>query len=161
MRYSAFRTHTLLLILFLLPGPYELVCGQKPVKCQKEKRVLWAPNYKTGWTTYSAKGPKTLFLAISIDPRHFNRDDMIALARRISKDFCHERKLDVEIFDRRDAARKFFPTSEIEWFHKHWRGTYLLDRDAVSESISFSTAPDKRKDEVKVNLSPSSDNQER
>jgi hypothetical protein len=159
MKYSPFFGHPLLLILALVTASNGVVGGQKPIKCQEEKKDPLAPHYQTGWTTYSAKEPKTFFLAISINSRYFNRDDMIALAHRISKDFCHERRLEVEIFDQRTAARKFFPTSEIEWFHKHWRGTYLLDRDTGSESISFSTAPDKPKGELRILLDPAGKNQ--
>lgn len=132
-----------------------LVFGQKPVKCRlesKENKTHRAPKYRVGWTTYSVEGPSVLFLAISIHPRHFSRDDMIALARRLGQDFCQEQRLNVEIFDNYQAARSFAPTTEKEWFQKHWRGTYLLDRCSGVEEISFSTAPDKPRDEVKINL---------
>jgi YD repeat-containing protein len=49
-------------------------------------------------------------------------------------------------------------TDEVGRQQKLYSGTYLLDRDAGSESISFSTAPHKPKDEVKINLNPRNDN---
>jgi hypothetical protein len=128
-----------------------LSMGQPPVKCTHKSKEH-APRYLIGWSTYSVEGPRTLFLAVSIDARHFSRDEMVALARRIRQDFCHEQRLDVALLENYKAARAFVPTKEIEWSQKHWRGDYFLDRESGEESISFSTAPGKPRSEVKVNL---------
>lgn len=147
--FSLWRLIAILCALFMWQG---IVFGQKPVKCRLENKNDPSPSYRMGWTTYSIKGPKVLFLAVGISPRHFSRDDMVALARRIKQDFCQEQRLNVSFFDNPQAARDFFPTSETEWFQKHWRGTYLLDRCSGMESINFSTAPNNPRDEVKINL---------
>jgi len=60
----------------------------------------------------------------------------------------------------RHCTSAFSPTNEKQWFHAHWRGEYLLDRASGKEEISFSTAPDKPKDEVKINLNPTNDKHE-
>jgi hypothetical protein len=139
-----------LIICFLLFEPV-LLARQELVKCKYESKEL-APKYRIGWRTYSVAGPKTLLLAISIDTHHFSRDEMVALAHRIKRDFCRERKLDIAILDSYKAARAFAPTIEKEWFQKHWRGDYFLDRDSGEERITFSTVPDRPRDEVIVNL---------
>ena len=128
------------------------ILGQKPKRCPHGNGQNPAPKYRMGWRTYSVQGPKILFLAISVDRQHFSRDDMVALAHRLKEDFCKEHRLNVEILDDYKAARSFAPTTEKEWFQKHWRGTYLLDRFSGMEEISFSSAPDKPKDEIKINL---------
>ena len=150
MLAAKFLSLPLLIIVFLLIDPV-LLARQEPTKCKHENNAL-APMYRIGWRTYSVAGPKTLFLAISIDPRRFSQADMIALADQIKQDFCRERRLDIAILDNYKAASAFAPTIETEWFQRHWRGDYFLDQDTGEERISFSTAPDNPRDEIKVNL---------
>lgn len=132
---------------------------QKPIKCKHENKER-APDYRVGWRHYSVEGPKTLFIAVSIGSRHFSNDKMVALAHRLKQDFCHEKRLFVAILDDYKAARAFSSTNEKQWFHNHWRGQYLLDRDSGKEEIGFSTASDKPRDEVKISLSPGNQDQE-
>jgi len=65
----------IVVIAGLLPIGPVLMTGQQSVKCRHEDGER-APSYRIGWRTYSAKGPKTLFLAVGIDARHFSRDDI-------------------------------------------------------------------------------------
>ncbi len=136
-----------------------LTSGQKPIKCKHENPQA-GPSYRVGWHDYNVEGPKTLFLAISTRDRSFSKDEMIGLAHSLKQDFCNEQRLNVAILDNYKAARAFSPTNEKQWFHAHWRGQYLLDRASGKEEISFSTAPDKPKDEVKINFSPTNDKHE-
>lgn len=135
---------------FLLAAP---VYAQKPVRCEVKGGGGDAPKYGVGWNAYSAKGPRTLFLAVGVNPRHFNRDDMTALARRLSRVYCREQRLDVTILDDRRAAREFAPTNETEWFQRHVRGYYELDRTTGKEEIRFTTDPGKPDDVIKISLS--------
>ncbi|HMG74094.1 MAG TPA: hypothetical protein VK582_11390 [Pyrinomonadaceae bacterium] len=129
-----------------------LTIGQKPIKC-KHQNPKAVPSYKVGWHDYNVEGPKTLFLAVSVRPRHFSKDEMVALAHRLNQDFCHEQRLNAALLDDYKAARAFSPTNERQWFYAHWRGQYLLDRDSGKEEITFSTAANKPRDEVRLNLS--------
>lgn len=143
----------LCLVCLSLPIRLENTFAQKPVKCRVVRSSARAPKYRIGWIDYGVKEPKILFLSVSINPRHFSASDMTAFARQIKQEFCQESRLTVYILDDYKAARRFAPTLEIEWFDKNWRGMYVLDRYSETEEILFSTAPDKPKDEVKINLS--------
>ena len=138
-----------LAIVFLL---MVLAYGQRPVKCRVKDRGNHTPKYNIGWNAYNVEGPRTLFLTIGVKPQHFNRDDITALARQINQVYCRERRLHVTILDDRRAARGFAPTNEIEWFQKHIRGYYELDRTIGKEEVSFSTEPSKPDDEIKISL---------
>lgn len=138
----------LVLTSLFVPEP---IAAQRNMNCRSETNRP-APRYRTGWKTYSVEGPKTLFLAISIDARRFSRDDLMALAQRINEVYCREQRLVVAILDDYRAARAFAPTNEKLWFKQHWRGDYFLDRNSGEEELSFSTTPDKPKNEVKLTL---------
>jgi hypothetical protein len=124
---------------------------QEPIKCRLENKDH-SPSYRVGWHDYNVEGPKTLFLAISVREREFSKKEMVALARRLKNDFCNDQRLNVAILDNYKAARAFSPTNEKQWFHNHWRGQYILDRVSGKEEISFSTTPERPRDEVKLDL---------
>src|SRR5215216_4680920 len=149
MTNSRFHLRGLILTFFVLLVWQGALFGQKPANCRSENKNDGAPKYRIGWKTYSNDEPKIFFVAISIHPRYFSRESMVRLARRLKQDFCREQRLIVEILDNHRAARSFYPTSEIEWFHVHWRGRYTLDSYFGTEEFVFSTTPDKPKDEVK------------
>jgi len=128
-----------------------MLTGQEPAKCKHEASGS-APSYRVGWTSYSVEGPKTLFLAISIDPHSFSGAELAALARRVKADYCLERRLVVSILDNYDVARAFAPTTEKVWFQKYWRGIYFLDLPSGEEWIEFSTRPERPRDEVRISL---------
>jgi hypothetical protein len=149
MKRTVVTIHVIVLLLSFLPVA---LVGQT-VKCRVEKDGTRPPKYSTGWHAYSSNGtPRTLFLAISVDPGHFRRADMVALARTLNRVYCKEPRLVVAVLDDHRAARAFSPTTETEWFQKHIRGYYDLDRDARKETISFSTEPGKPRDEIKIAL---------
>jgi hypothetical protein len=145
------RTLAIIHAAVLLLSFVTFAIGQT-VKCPVKNDVTHSPKYKIGWHDYSVEGPRTLFLAINIDGRNFNRSDMTALAHRLNAVYCKEQKLVVAILDDRRAARAFSPSQEILWFHKHVRGYYELDRAAAKEEISFSTEPNEPRDEIKIAL---------
>ena len=138
--------HTLAIAFLLIAPAY----GQKPVKCRVKEKDNHAPKYNVGWNAYSVEGSRTLLLAISVKPQHFNRDDITRLARQLNKVFCREQRLYVIILDNRRAAREFRPTNEGAWFQRHIRGYYAFDRTTGDEGVTFSTDPSKPDDEIKI-----------
>ena len=95
-----------------------------------------------------------LALQISVKPEHFNRDDMTALAKRLSQDFCHENQLAVAICDDYKVAKDTLLITQflIHGPNPAMRGGYDLNRTTGKASISFSTVRGRLLDEVRVFL---------
>src|SRR5215510_4047548 len=89
--------------------------GSAQCERQKMKRIV---KYRVARFERTVAGPSTLVLYVSIDPRHFNRDDMVLLAGELNRDFCEEPRLTVLIFSDYRAAKSLvfsieqLPTSE-------------------------------------------------
>lgn len=151
---------TVILGLGLVPGSQSDVLtggasaqskNQHITKC-KHRTFREAPPYEVRSWTYGVDAPKTLFLAVSIAPKDFSRDQLVLLAGRIKADYCEDDRLVVALFDNPAAAAAFGPTSEPAWFKRYWRGNYFLDRSEGVEDLSFSTTPAKPRDEIKIKL---------
>lgn len=141
-----------LVALSLLLTMVGLIYGQTTVKCHAKDKVKHAPKYRVGWTTYTVEGPKTLAVAIGVNPRYFNREDMTAFARQLEKDFCQEQRIVAVILDDYRAAKHYAPSIEITWPKLRERGFYELDRVTGKQQISFSLVLGNPKDEVKIDL---------
>jgi len=129
-----------------------LAGAQQPaMKCPPDSTPPTAPEYRIGLAGHGTKKFECeLFLFISIDPSHFAREDMLALADRLNKDFCYERQLTAIILDDYYAARHPLRNTKKYWAAE--RGKYHLDRDRREEYIKFSTARGKPWDEVVIDL---------
>jgi hypothetical protein len=149
LRYIA----SLLICLQVCAG---LAYGQVPARCHGKEKVNHAPKYRIGWVAgYSVKGPKALAVAISINPRHFTREEMTALARQLGQDLCNEQRIVVSILDDYQAAKHYDLSNEKTWPKLRLRGYYELDRDTGKEVIHFSLKRGNPVDEVTINLKTS------
>lgn len=89
----------------------------------------------------------------SVGSKHFNREDMTALAAQLNKEFTQETRVKVGLVDDENTARLFvrgganYPTYE-----KAERGRYYLDRTKCEEYIQFSTQSEKPRNEVTIKL---------
>lgn len=129
--------------------------GQKPIICQRQSENKNPLKYRIGSKYRPETAPSMLIVHISIDPKYFNREDMIALARQLNKDFSREKQLTAAICDEYktaksrgiiyDLLRREPPTA--------LRGFYEIDRTTGKEGISFSTERGKPLDEVDIDLS--------
>lgn len=132
-----------------------LTVGQKTINCQHQIENRGAPKYRIGYQERTKGKPSILVLYISIKPKHFNRDDMIALAKRLNKDFRRELQLNVVICDEYETAKD--PGIIYDLLRREpplaLRGFYELDRVSGKEGISFSTERGKPMDEVDIDLS--------
>ena len=81
------------------------VAQQRAGKCPPDVVDLKAPAYRIGLAAHGTKKNCELFLYISVEPRHFFREDMLALAERLNNDFCYESQLTVIFLDDYYAAR--------------------------------------------------------
>lgn len=124
------------------------VSAQEPVKCKSKngdtRNEVSYRIAKQNRTVESkaSKYPPTLVLYISIKERHFNDDDMLALAKQLNEDFCQEPRLGAFIFGDHDAAKRFTLSEESSDYalsRRAWRGNYNLDRKQGEEFITFST----------------------
>ena len=90
-----------------------------------------------------------------MDSKHFNRDDMIALARRLNKDFRREQRVTFVICDEYETAKD--PGVVYDLLRREpppaLRGFYEIDRVSGREGISFSTERGKPTSEIFVDLS--------
>lgn len=134
------------------------VFGQRPsspTDCRPPEVNPRAPAYKVAHSVHTSNSPPETVVTVSVDPRHFVRDDMRTLARQLNKDFCHEPRLSVMILDDEMVARNTSPLGGgYGLFKLRWRGTYFIDRTTREEYIEFSTRPRRPDDEVRINLGP-------
>jgi hypothetical protein len=139
--------------------------GQKnPCQHQTKDKDRRAPKYRIGDSWRTTTGSSTQALQISIHPRHFNRKDMMALARQFNKDFCHELRIAVYIFDSSRSAQTFSiishsPTYDRDF--KAFRGFYLLDRNMGKEYIEFSSVRGRPRNETRIGFDSDSSGQHR
>lgn len=124
--------------------------GQQPMKCPVDDADSKEPAYKIGLAAHSTKSDGHLYLYISVDPTHFTRKDMQALAQRLNRDFCFEKKLTAILLDDYYAARHPLRNTKSYWDAE--RGIYHFDRNKGRGYIKFSTARGKRKDEIVIDL---------
>ncbi|HEV2707199.1 MAG TPA: hypothetical protein VGV59_14860 [Pyrinomonadaceae bacterium] len=91
------------------------------------------------WRVFPEDRRGFTLVVVSVNPKHFNRADMTALAARLKREFAEKAKLKVGLVDDDDTARLFvegrvnYPTYE-----RAERGRYYLDRNACREHIQFS-----------------------
>lgn len=107
---------------------------------QSQAEVEKGPDYRI-WHVAKEKDQKGFITVVaSVNPKHFNREDMSALAARLNKEFANVPKLKVGLVDDENAAR-LFVTGRLEYpsFEKAERGRYYLDRQKCVEYIQFST----------------------
>ena len=110
--------------------------------------------YKVWWTLRNGDELQQVFLIVSVEPRRFMKEEMLAIARRLNQDYADERRLTAILLDDEDTARNVMPMStQYSIFQKAGRGVYQLDRVKGEEYIQFSTERGRRTDEIKVTLS--------
>jgi hypothetical protein len=152
-----FLTQAVLIVILItgwLAGP---VRGQKPVVCKG--KIDNAPQYKLGRHSRHLAGPPNIIIQIKIDTKYINQDDLIALAKKLKKDFCREPRLEVLIFDDDLAARKWTSNTNSPVYERGlaaMKGAYHLDRASGQEFIVFSPRGYiylKGADTTRVNLS--------
>jgi hypothetical protein len=132
-----------LLVMLLMFG--FTLCGeaQEPQKCEVRINTD-APEYRIAKTRRSLElGPNALVIIISVDPKYFNPESMVAIARRLNEEFCYEERFNVMLFDDYSAA------SDDELFYRKsknfdrnllsWRGNYKYDREKGLAKINFAT----------------------
>lgn len=102
------------------------------------------PEDRRGFTT----------VVVSVNPRHFNRDDMTALAAQLNREFADRTKLKVGLLDDADTARLFVEgRANYPTYERAERGRYYLDRSACREYIQFSTQREQPRRTIRLNCS--------
>jgi len=112
--------------------------------------------YRVARSERTVSGPPTLVAYISINSRHFNREDIVFLARQLKQDFAKEPRLTVLIFSDYNAAKSLvFSVEQPSTYERDkaaLRGGYNLDRVAGTESVSFSADATRPHDEIRIDL---------
>jgi|GEM_PF-4845239 len=98
----------------------------------------------------AGKGGYVLAL-VSVDPKHFNREDMFELGTRLNKEFSQENFFKAVLFDDDTIPRNFGSVSiEIPTFNAAQKGLYYIDRKRCKEYIQFYVRKKKRKSSVTI-----------
>jgi hypothetical protein len=128
--------------VFLVLLLASLANGQQSNKCPPTIG-LKAPKYEIGQSDHTVDGSPALVLLVSIKNKHFNVEDIKALALRFKDDYCNEQRLNVLIFDNKSSAKSFTLVKEnnptYDQDQKALRGFYFLDRTTGKEYIEFSS----------------------
>jgi hypothetical protein len=126
---------------------------RQPEKCEATSREPDAPEYLVGQVRHTgADKPSEIYLLISVESDQFKKEQMIALARQLKRDFCKEARFSAIIFDDYNAARHVTYLSVTKDMEKAQRGLYHIDRAKNEEYVQFSTARSKPMNEVKIDL---------
>jgi hypothetical protein len=90
-------------------------------------------------------------LVLSVNPKHFNRVDMTALAKELNKKYQEKQKLKVGLLDNENIAR-FFASGRAEYstYEAAERGRYYLDRTTCREYVQFSSQRGSPRQTVKL-----------
>lgn len=118
----------------------------------KQKKI----DYRIGKTIRTTAGPPMLIVYISVKPERFNRQDMLLLARQLNDAFSTEQRVSIWLFDRYSSARDFVPHPHSPTYERDFkalRGHYDLDRVTGKETMQFSSAPNKPRNEIVIDLS--------
>jgi hypothetical protein len=151
MRLDIYCLRRIVFALFLTAAGAGVNYGQKPVRCPIENKVTAAPDYRIGRTFRTVEEAPSLLVQISIKPGFYEREEIVALAERLNKEFCKEQRLTVLIFDNNRAAKKF-DVNELKLYSEAIRGEYSLDRVSGNEYISFSQDAGKPSERLKIVL---------
>ena len=93
------------------------------------------------WSVFPKEDLKGFtIVVVSVNPRHFNREDMTALAAKLNAEFAQKQKLKVGLLEDANTAR-LFATGRLELpdFNRARKGLYYLDRTRRKEYIQFLT----------------------
>ena len=107
------------------------------------------------WRVFSEDQKGFTVVVASVNPKHFNRHDMTALAKELNRKFQEKSKLKVGLLDDENVAR-LFATGRAEYstYEASERGRYYLDRTACREYIQFSTQKGKQRQTVRLDCVP-------
>ena len=103
------------------------------------------------WRVFSEDRKGFTTVVVSVNPRHFNRDDMTKLAMQLDREFAEKPKLKVGLLDDDNIARLFATgRAELSTYYTAERGRYYLDRTACREYIQFSTKRGKPRETIRL-----------
>ncbi len=141
----------------LAVGPGSLaICQQiQTGGAESEKRVSYdAPCYRIRHVTYNSPDyPREIVIVISVDPKHFVKEDMMALAYDLRKLYLSEARYGAIILDDDEVALHTSPLHRKEEYLRARRAFYYRNRSTGEEYIQFSSERGKPWNEVKINLS--------
>lgn len=91
---------------------------------------------------------------VSVDPQHFNDNDLILIAHRLNEIFVNENKIEVGLLDDEITAR-LFSEGKVNYatYEKAERGRYVLNRLNQKEYIEFSKERGGSKKRITIKIS--------
>ena len=103
------------------------------------------------WQVFTEDRKGFTTAVVSVNPRHFNRAEMIKLAVELSRKFNEIQKLKVGLLDDENIAR-LFATGRAEYstYKTAERGRYYVDRTACREYIQFSPQRGKPRETIRI-----------
>lgn len=108
-------------------------------------------DYRVRRFFFPADKKRFSIILVTANPKHFNREDMTALAAQLNKEFAGEIRLKAAVFDDDNIPRLFVTGGlELPEYEEARRGLYYLDRSKCREHIQFSTRSGRPKNEVTI-----------
>ena len=122
-----------------------ILCALNLIVVQAQNKSL---DYQI-WKIFSQDTKGFTIVVVSVNPEHFNREDMTALAAKLNGEFAQKRKLKVGLLDDANTARLFVTGRlEIPDFNRAQKGLYYLDRTKCKEYIQFLRRGEKQRNEI-------------
>jgi len=106
------------------------------------------------WKVFAPDTKGFTVVVVSVNPSHFNRQDMTALAAKLNEEFAQKQKLKVGLLDDANAAR-LFVTGRLEFpdFNRAQKGLYYLDRARCKEFVRFLIGKRPRNEVIRLRCS--------
>ena len=125
-------------------------CAAGLVVTQAQNKSL---DYKI-WQVFSQDMKGFTIVVVSVNPEHFNRQDMTALAAKLNEEFAQKQKLKVGLLDDANRASLFvLGRLELPDFDRAQKGLYYLDRTKCKEYIQFRTGNNSRNEVIRFRYS--------
>jgi hypothetical protein len=138
------------LLIILMVG---VANGQSPIRQvdgSRPPRFKIARRYRTV-RSRAISVPPTLVLQVSVDPKSFDRERMLALADELKKRFPKEERVSAIFFSDYRAARSFTGRNDKQLVAV--RGEYYLDRRRGEEQVTFTPDPNEPQRITKIEIS--------
>lgn len=155
------RSMMLLIGIFVTALAIGAICGGR-ASPTADLRIVQQPETSISppldyhvWRVFPEDRKGFTVVVASVNPRHFNRQDMMALARELNRKYQEKAKLKVGLLDDENIARLFASgRAEYSTYETAERGRYYLDRNACREYVQFSTKRGRPRQKVKLDCDP-------
>lgn len=135
---------------FSAPAPEVTTVGDKPQPQAEDSKEL---SYHVRRSILPKHKNQFAVIHVFVDPKHFNRHGMNALAAHLRRALPEQPKLRAVLLDDDNVARNILPLgADYQIFEKAVRGVYQIDRTKCKEFIQFSSKKGRPRNEVTMHF---------